>query len=267
MTFLTKLPRLNTFFQEINDPLYRNAGFIFGITVINSATGFLFWLLAARLYSPDEVGVSSSIISVVALLSGIAGMGLGIGIARFLGTSENPGSLINTSFSLTTLASFIICLIYLLGINIWSPSLAQVNDSQYYFSFGIFLFILFTSLGNLIQWIFIGLRKAGFAFAQSLIMNSFRLVFLFLLSSFTWGIALSVVIGWFISLLISLLFFLPRIIKVEIWPLLSKSSTVILVPFSIGNYFADFLYLAPALIAPPLMLEKFGASASAFTLP
>jgi O-antigen/teichoic acid export membrane protein len=38
-----------------------------------------------------------------------------------------------------------------------------------------------------------------------------------------------------------------------------------LVPYSVGNYSADFLYFAPALIAPPMMLEKFGASASAYT--
>ena len=264
MTLLNRIPQANTILRMIKDPLYKNAGYILGITIANSATGFVFWLIAARLYTPEEVGISSSIISIVALLAGIAGMGLGIGITRFLGTSEDPGILINSSITLSVLTSVAISLVYIAGINLWSPSLASISNTLT-FGAALFLFVLITNLGNLTQWIFIGSRRAGFAFAQSVIMNIARLALVALLGKISWGIALSAALGWGISLFVAIIFFLPKIIKIRLWPLVSKASVVQLVPYSAGNYFADFLYFAPALIAPPMMLEIFGASASAYT--
>jgi O-antigen/teichoic acid export membrane protein len=259
-----KVPLLNKFNILMNDPLYRNAAFILGITLVNSATGFLFWLIAARLYTPYEVGISTSTISIVQLLAGLASMGLGIGIVRFLAESDTPGTLINTSLLFTTVAGIVVSLVYLSGIRIWSPSLG-VQVSKTGFSICIFLFVSAINLGNLFQWIFIAFRRAGFAFLQSVIMNFIRIALLIMLINHYWGITLSVMVGWWVAFLVSLILFLPRLLRIRIWPLFSRHAAYQLVPYSIGNYVADFFYLAPALIAPPLMLEKIGASSSGFT--
>jgi O-antigen/teichoic acid export membrane protein len=250
--------------ETVNDPLYRNAAFIFGITVINSATGFFFWLFAARLYTPTEVGISSSIISIAQVVGIIAGLGLGIGIVRFLPDSESPGSLITTSVIFTFSASIIVSFIYLRGIRIWTPNLTG-SINEHWLPLGFIFLVIVINLGNLFQWIFIGIRNAGFALVQSLIMNFFRLFFLFILSKVSWGITLSVILGWTMALLASIFLFASKSKEFHFWPLISKKSISDLIPYSFGTYLADIFYLAPAFIAPPLMLEIFSAPYSAFT--
>lgn len=62
-----------------NDSLIRNGVFITATQVVSSAFGYLFWLLAARLYSPAIVGLTAaatSATSIVLMLSclGVSGM-------------------------------------------------------------------------------------------------------------------------------------------------------------------------------------------------
>ncbi|NLF01253.1 MAG: hypothetical protein GX601_09785, partial [Anaerolineales bacterium] len=52
--------------QEIaRQPLFANAGYLFGINVLNGGVGFVFWGLAARLYTAEDIGLGSAIISAV----------------------------------------------------------------------------------------------------------------------------------------------------------------------------------------------------------
>ena len=85
--------------------------------------GFFFWVKNARLFKPEQVGIATTLISVVTLISSFSLLGLNSGIVRYLPTSERKNLKINTSFTLAASASVLIALIYLISINIFSPKL------------------------------------------------------------------------------------------------------------------------------------------------
>src|SRR4030042_5618733 len=88
-----------------SDKLTTNAAFLWASTIVGSATGFLFWNLAARIFSHDDVGLASAVISLAQLLTGIAGLGFGSGIVRFFFTDHEPQKMLNTVLTFTFLSS------------------------------------------------------------------------------------------------------------------------------------------------------------------
>lgn len=54
-----------------------------GTNVANAGLGFAFWLAAARIMSPEEVGRGAATIALLALVSNASNFGVGIGLARF----------------------------------------------------------------------------------------------------------------------------------------------------------------------------------------
>src|SRR5919107_1816923 len=52
--------------------LLRNAVYIMLTTGVNSALGYVFWLVVARSYAAEEVGVASALIAAMAVVAGAA---------------------------------------------------------------------------------------------------------------------------------------------------------------------------------------------------
>src|SRR4051795_4893269 len=65
-------------------PLHRDA---YALTInagFTAATGFVYWIVAAKAYPPHAVGVNSALISSMMFLAGIAGLNLPNLLVRFL---------------------------------------------------------------------------------------------------------------------------------------------------------------------------------------
>lgn len=67
-----------------HEPLLRNAFSLVANAVGTAGFGLIYWVLAARLYSPRVVGASSAMIAGLLLLSTIAQLNLGNALTRFL---------------------------------------------------------------------------------------------------------------------------------------------------------------------------------------
>ena len=66
-------------------------------TVLTTATGFVFWWLAARFFSRDAVGLAGAAVSAMILLSQVAELGLGTRLAGVLHLDERPHALAATA--------------------------------------------------------------------------------------------------------------------------------------------------------------------------
>ena len=44
--------------HQMKDPLYKNSFFIMLTTITNSGFGFIFWMIAAKFYPKEDVGIS-----------------------------------------------------------------------------------------------------------------------------------------------------------------------------------------------------------------
>lgn len=126
-------------------PFYQNTYYLMSGNIINSALGFVFWIIAARLYSFEIVGLGSAMISASRLLALFAELGLGISLVRYLpAAGKNGNDMINTCFTLSGLAVFIILLVFLSGLSLWSPALLPVRQHALYFI--AFIFFTFSML-------------------------------------------------------------------------------------------------------------------------
>ena len=82
-----------------NDSLYKNSIYLMLSTGVMAVFGFFFWMINARLYSAEQVGIGTTLISVMSLISGFSILSLGNGLIRYLPTSERKNKKINTFVS------------------------------------------------------------------------------------------------------------------------------------------------------------------------
>ena len=89
-------------------PVVRNAASLFGSTVVTSFLGFVFWLLAARFFSPAAVGLASAIQAASQLLAYVCIFGLGTLVIAELAESKHAArQLIMTTAVVTCVSGFL----------------------------------------------------------------------------------------------------------------------------------------------------------------
>ena len=252
--------------RHLQTPLYTNAYYLMANTVINSLSGFVFWTVAARFYTADDVGIASAVISAMMLLAGLSSLGLGSGLIRFLpGAGIMSNKMLDSSLVLTALISILTALVFLTGLPLWSPAL-MLMYSQPVFMICFVLFTLLYTWSGVINHVFIAHRTARF----TLLVSTVASVKILLLIAFTTlygaiGIFASTGVATAVSLVVALLWLLPAVQNGYFLQLrLCLEILRGLIPFSIGNYLAFFLYQTPQTILPIMVLNVLGAKESAY---
>jgi len=246
--------------------LYRNAFYLLSSNAIATASGFFFWLIAARLYSTTEVGFGSAIISAVHLITLISLIGLGFSIIRHLSRSPNPQVLINSSLTLGGLISLMVAVIFVVGTPLWSSSLIFVRSDAVFFVTLVAIAVVST-MSTVLGAAFVARRKAVYVLYRSTAASLLRIPLLLILAVFfhtfglvtSWGMAAGIVLA------ISLLYFLP---KVETGyrpiPTLNLSQLSSHRRFAAANYVASLVARAPMMILPIMVLNFLGTESSAY---
>jgi len=241
-------------------PLVANAGYIWGVTLVSSVVGFVFWALAARFYTPDEVGLASAVISAAALVAGIASLGMGIGLVRFLPEARDPSRLLNSVLLFGLVSSLVIALAYAAGLPLWSPALLFLRRDLAYLL--VFLaYVLVTVLTQVVRVAFIARRRAVYGLGQTLILNGARLALIIPFAVLgDIGLVGSVLAGSAVALVVSAACFLPRVEPgFRLRPRLNWADLRPLIPYSAGNYVAGLASQSVQMVLPLLTLELLGA--------
>ncbi|MGB2853937.1 MAG: oligosaccharide flippase family protein, partial [Dehalococcoidia bacterium] len=189
--------------QRLRTPLYRNALYLIINHGITAAVGLVFWILAARFYLAEDVGLASATISAMMLLTMLGTLGLDYALIRFLpGSGKSSNAMINSCLTIGGLASIIIALIFIAGLSVWSPALLFLRQDPVFLS----AFVAFTATSTLYRLVsrtFIAERKADFTLIQNIIFTLLRLNLVILLAAFfatfgifaSWGIGQTVALG------------------------------------------------------------------------
>ncbi len=158
---------------HLKDPLYVNSFFIMLTLVTSSFIGFIFWIMAAKVYNPSSVGISTALISSLTLISMISILGFNQSIIRFF-PERDESKTFYTAAIVTILVTTIFGLIYIFGIDLGSPSLSMIKNNALLF----YIFLISNVLTVLAGNAFLALRKSKYYFLQNLI-TGFRLILLF----------------------------------------------------------------------------------------
>lgn len=244
--------------QHLKDPLYKNSFFIMLASISSAGIGFFFWILAAKLYPPEDVGIATALISSMTLLVLLSRFGLDFSIIRFF-PENDKSKIFSMSAIITTFFAVLFGAIFILGIDIFSPALHLLKSSSNALLFIIFLTA--SSVAALTGTSFIAIRKAGFQFLQSLLVGS-RIIFLIPLI-FLGAIGIFGAVG--ISFILAISVSLTLLIKSEIKPRFEVDRSFLnkAFHFSAGNYLAGLFIVAPHSILPLMVLNIIGAEETA----
>lgn len=154
-------------FQQLQDPLFRNSIFLALSRIINISVGFFFWLAAARIYSVDDVGLTTALISSQSLITIFSLFGFDFSLIRFL-PINNARKVYSTCLITTSILSLTIATAYISCIHLFSPNLIILQRPA-----AAAAFLLFTLL-NTITLIngntFLSFRKGGEFLVQNILL-------------------------------------------------------------------------------------------------
>jgi len=253
--------------EVIRVPLYSNALFLMGASVFSSLIGFVFWLVAARFYPDEAVGLASALIPAMGLAVSFSKLGLELGLVRFLKRhSEDPKAIINTVFTVGLLASVAAALIFVAGLDLWSPALLFIRETPLYL-FAFVFFCAVSSLNNLSDHSFIASRRSGFVVASGLIFGILKVILAIALATFltSFSIFASWGIGMTAAVIISIFVLLPIAQRGYRFAVTIKKKILgDMLGYSFANYISMLLWGTPALIFPLMVVNLLGAEANAY---
>ena len=86
-------------FKELfTDSLYKNSMFLILNAGVMALFGFIFWNIAARLFTVAEVGMASALISAMGLIVALSTLGFNVALIRFLPKSKKKSAPDNAYF-------------------------------------------------------------------------------------------------------------------------------------------------------------------------
>jgi O-antigen/teichoic acid export membrane protein len=235
-------------------------------TIVMAGLGFLFWIVAARFYAEAAVGLSSAIISAISFIALLSGLGLNVSLVRFLPTAQKPIDLINSCFTLSGIVALAVAVIFIAGLSIWSPALGLIREDPI-FSVAFVSIVLVWTMSTLMDFIFIGRRRADLTLFKNTIISVLKipLPIVLILSFKTFGIVASFGLATGIAVVISLLVFLPKAqdrykpaLKIDV------DTVKVVRRYSVASYLASLLSTAPAVILPIMVINILGPVQNAY---
>lgn len=245
--------------SKIKDPLYKNSIFLMLSSVMGAGTGFVFWVLAAKIYPAEAVGLSSAMVSAMRLICILSMLGLNIAVVRFIPESDDEVALINSSMLVVLLTSLLLSTAFVLSIDFLAPSLKILSS-------GItpILFVVFTvmiSVSNFVgQGVFVAFRRAEYTFVQS-VASLLRLVLLPLLISLG---ALGVFVSFGSGMIVAFVLAMFLILRLVPYELRFTKAVKSLIGYAFGVYIARIFEMLPSLLLPIIVLNVLGAKMNAY---
>jgi O-antigen/teichoic acid export membrane protein len=254
---------LSLYERIMGDSLYNNSIYLMLSSGVIAILGFIAWLICARLFSAHDIGLATTIISVMGLITSFSLWGLGTGLIRYLPASKEKNNKINTCFTLVAIVTIIISSIFILGLKKFSPDLLFIKESLL-LSFSFIFFMIIASWTSLIESIFISFRKAYLILTKNSIFGILRIVLPFALVS--WG-AYGIFSSYMIASLIGFTtVFIILIFKFDYKPKFAFYDEVIkrMGSFSFGNYVAGFIGGFALLLIPLIITNTINPTTTAY---
>ena len=219
--------------------------------------GFLFWVIAAKLYSVEDVGKATALISSLSLIMLLSRLGFDNSLIRFISGSDQD-EVFNTVLTITSLSTLAICLIYLAADSLLQSPLIPDIGCGFVFT----VVAVFNSVTLITGNMFLALRSARNYLMQNIVL-CLRLLFLFpLIYVHSFGIFLSLGLCYGLASLQAAFSLKNKGIRVR-RPAVSKSFVKKSIKFSLGNYVSSNLNQAPGYMLPILVLHLLDAGSAA----
>jgi O-antigen/teichoic acid export membrane protein len=187
-----------------NQTILSNAGSLVGTWGITSALGALYWLVAARTFSPAAVGLASAAVSAMTLLGALATLGLNtLLMGELPQRPKQARPLISASLVVTALAGGLLGLAFSLIAPHLSSELAPLGSTAGHVALFAFA-VSATAVGMVLDQALIGLLRGSLQLWRNLVFGIIKLGAVFLLGVFvTDELGMQIVATWVLGLVLS----------------------------------------------------------------
>ncbi len=247
-----------------SDSLLKNSIYLMATNLSNLILGFFFWVIATRYYTPDEVGTVSAVLSSMLLIAMVSSLGFPIALLFYLPRDPaNASRIINSCMIASIAASLVFSLIFISGLEIWTPSLKPVlGGSEPAMLFAAVTVV--STVSALISGAFTAGRRSFFHMAKETL---FGFVKIFPLVLFTGFGAMGIFLSWGIGLVLAVI--MGFILLSRIWSEYSPRPMLdpiikSMASFSAGNYIAMIFYSLPRLVLPIMIMNLISAESTGF---
>lgn len=247
----------------INNSLYKNSIFLILGTLVTALLGFIFWILNARLFSPNDLGIATTTISAATLVSSFSLLGFNNSLVRFLPKAKNKSEKISSGLLIVTIVTLLLSILYLSFINILSPKLNFFLENHSY-ELVFIIFTLFLSYSNIVDSIFIAYRGSKNVLVKSSIQSILKIIFpLFFVSLGFLGIILALTFSTISGVIFAIALLYINYgyrFSLQIESLELKRT----IHYSFGNYLVNFFSSLPLLVIPIIVTVYVGTEYSAY---
>ncbi|MCK4679242.1 MAG: oligosaccharide flippase family protein, partial [Bacteroidales bacterium] len=114
--------KISGLLYHLHDPLFKNSVFIMLTSASSAGFGFIFWMISAKLYSAEDVGIATALISSMAFIVLLSRFGLDISIIRFF-PGNDKSRIFSTSAIISTFFALVFGVVFIAGVDVFSPEL------------------------------------------------------------------------------------------------------------------------------------------------
>ncbi len=263
-------PWADQFLTHVRSPLFRNGYSLVTSAAITSGLGMLYWILAARNYDAEVIGLNSALISTMIFLASLSQLNLANTLIRFIPNSgKSVGRFILFAYLVSVLVALVAGSIFILGSAWWSPTLYAYFQSNP----GLAVWFVAATMGWCIFALqdsaMTGLRQATWVPLENLVFAAGKIGLLVAFAGVMTHTGLFA--SWSVSVF-ALLLPVNLLIFKRLVPQHRQSSEMQprrIVPgevarYVVGDYVASFFWTATTDLLPLLVVEMVGTEANAY---
>jgi peptidoglycan/xylan/chitin deacetylase (PgdA/CDA1 family)/O-antigen/teichoic acid export membrane protein/aminoglycoside phosphotransferase len=250
-------------------PLFRNAYALIVSSGATSALGLVYWILAARIYSPDAVGFNAAAISAMMFLAGLSQLNLLSALVRFIpeaGRKARRFALL--AYGISIAVALVASLAFIAGVHYWAPALGPLAASPMlivWFAAATMAWSVFVLEDSVIT----GLRRTPWVPVSNGVFATAKIVLLIALAGFvplygifaSWTMSLACALALTNLVIFARLF--PRHPSRTIEPAESLSVRSV-ARYASTDYVASLFWLTCTTLLPVIITSQVGLRATAY---
>jgi len=236
-------------------PVFVNAASLFGSTMITSALGFGYWVVAARLFPIHSVGVAAAAVSAMQLLATLGIFGLGTLMIGELADSKSPKGLVAAAALTASFASLLFGVLYVALGPALSTELGSLGNGiagPVLFAAGVGV----TGATLVLDQACIGVNRGGLQLARNCVFSLVKLLILPLGALSSTGQTANAIYGaWFVGNVVSLASFWIHARQTNFKPHLQPAfrSLAAIWNIALAHHWLNVAAQAPRLLLPVLV--------------
>jgi O-antigen/teichoic acid export membrane protein len=242
----------------MGDSFYRNSIYLLINTGVATASGFLFIIVCAHLYSQADFGYATALFGALGVATAFSNIGMNQTFLRFMGRSENKSQELATGILIVS------------GFSMFSGAVL----SHFFTSFGIkhvdtsvitifIVTVLLMSIKTLFDNAFIAIRKSSSTLVENLIYNISRLLFpILVIGSGYIGIFSAQLAAVTLAIVVSI-FVIRRYHGFAVFVKPSLNTMSGKWRFALGSYTSELTGGLPSNVLPIIVVARLGPVAGA----